>query len=188
MPDWPKITRQREVARTRIFRVEELSLEFSNGQTRIYERMVPGLVDSKAAGAVMIVAFTDKQEFVLIREYSAGTNDYQLAFPKGLREQGETVFEAANREMKEEAGLGGNKLVQLKGLNLAPGYFTHHMDLVLAQDLYPQKLQGDEPEPLQVVYWPLDKIDQLLEQADFTEARSIAALLMAERYLKQNGA
>ncbi|TQV85494.1 ADP compounds hydrolase NudE [Aliikangiella coralliicola] len=180
MPEKPQIKARKQVARTRLFCVEELELEFSNGEKRIYERMVSG-----GSGAVMIVPVTERNELVLIREYSAGTDDYQLAFPKGLMDDGESVFEAANRELKEEIGFGARQLQQLKSMTLAPGYFTHKMNLVLAQSLYPEKLEGDEPEPLEVVYWPISKIDGLIEQADFTEARSIAALLMVERYFKK---
>lgn len=180
MPTKPIITRKKQLAKTRLFCVEELALEFSNGEKRIYERMISG-----GTGAVMIVPITKNEQFILIREYSAGTDDYQLAFPKGLMDEGETVFEAANRELKEEVGFGSNKLTRFKSLSLAPGYFSHQMSLVLAQSLYPEKLEGDEPEPLEVVYWSFNEIDDLLEQEDFTEARSVAALLMIERYLKK---
>ena len=47
----------------------------------------------------------------------------------------------------------------------------------MAKDLYPESLPGDEPEPLEVIKWPLDKVDELLKRDDFQEARSISALL-----------
>lgn len=177
----PKITYRKEVASTRIFRVEEIALEFSNGEKRIYERMVSG-----RSGAVMIVSITDNNELLLIREYSAGTDDYQLAFPKGLKEDGETTFESANRELKEEIGFGAKDFKLLKKVSLAPGYFTHQMEIVLAQSLYPESLPGDEPEPLEVVPWPLDQVDELLEHTDFTEARSIAGLYLALKFLNKD--
>jgi len=136
-------------------------------------------------GAVMIVPVLDNQFFVLIREYSAGTENYQLAFPKGLMETGESVNEAGNRELKEEVGYGAKKFTLMKQMSLAPGYLTHKMNLVLAEELYPESLIGDEPEPLEVVKWPIDEIDSLIEQSDFTEARSIAALFLARSMLKQ---
>lgn len=176
----PKITQRKKVAQTRIFCVEELSLEFSNGEKRIYERMVSG-----GAGAIMVVPVTHDEHLLLIREYSAGTHDYQLAFPKGLMEAGETPFESANREMQEEIGFAAHHFTELKKMTLAPGYLTHQMHLVLAQDLYPQKRQGDEPEPLEVVRWPINEVAELLAQPDFTEARSIAALLLTLRQLNK---
>lgn len=175
----PKILRQQAIAKTRIFCVEELELEFSNGAKRVYERLVSG-----KQGAVMVVAVNQNQELLLVREYSAGTHDYQLAFPKGIIEIGETPEQAANRELKEETGFGANQLQPLKSLALAPGYFTHQMQLFLATDLYPQKLPGDEPEEIELVPWPLADLEQLLSQPDFAEARSIAALFLAKTALQ----
>jgi ADP-ribose diphosphatase len=54
---------------------------------------------------------------------------------------------------------------------------------VLAQDLYPERLQGDEPEELEVVPWRMDELHLLLARDDVTEGRSIAALFMAREYL-----
>lgn len=180
MANKPEITRTKEIARTRLFKVEELDLTFSNGEKRTYERLVAG-----SRGAVMIVPILDGEFFVMIKEYSAGTDDYQLAFPKGLMEDGETVFESANRELKEEVGYGSNKIFPMKEMSLAPGYLTHKMNLVLAESLYKEKLKGDEPEPLEVILFPVNDIDKILNQENFTEARSVAALFLASKILNE---
>jgi ADP-ribose diphosphatase len=54
---------------------------------------------------------------------------------------------------------------------------------VLAQELYPERLQGDEPEELEVVPWKLADLHTLIARNDVTEGRSIAALFMAREYL-----
>jgi ADP-ribose diphosphatase len=59
------------------------------------------------------------------------------------------------------------------------------LDLVIARDLYPSKLEGDEPEPLEVVRYPLADIDELITQADFHEGRAIAALYLLKKWLSQ---
>lgn len=174
----PTIHSKKLVAKTRIFAVEELAMEFSNGEQRIYERLKAG-----SNGAVMVIPVFDDESFLLIKEYAAGVEAYELAFPKGLIETGEPAEDAANRELQEEAGFAAKKLTQLKQISLAPGYLSHKMHLVLAQDLYPSKLEGDEPEPIEVVKWKFSEIDLLLERSDFTEARSIAALYLLQQHL-----
>jgi ADP-ribose diphosphatase len=57
--------------------------------------------------------------------------------------------------------------------------------VVLARDLYEQHAQGDEPEPIEVVPWSTDKLEQLHRRPDFTEARSIAAVYLVRRFLDQ---
>tara|TARA_B100002049_G_C15987422_1_gene335788 strand:- start:266 stop:814 length:549 start_codon:yes stop_codon:yes gene_type:complete len=176
----PEILSTKEVAKTRIFRVEELQLKFSNGEQRTYERLKAG-----GSGAVLIVAINENNELLLIREYSAGIDAYELALPKGLIDNNEAALEAANRELKEEVGFGARELVELKKVTLAPGYLSHKMSIVLARDLYVEKLEGDEPEPIEVVPMSFDDIDAIIARDDFTEARSIAALYLARQYLSQ---
>lgn len=166
------------VARSRLFRVEEVHLEFSNGEKRVFERMA-----GSGRGAVMIVPMIDDKRFLLVREYAAGLHEYQLGFPKGLIDPGESPEEAANRELKEEVGFGAKHLEPLQHVTMAPTFFSAHMHIMLAHDLYPEKLEGDEPEPLEVVEWSFDDLDQLLAREDFTEARCIAALLLAQKKL-----
>ncbi|GEK09752.1 ADP compounds hydrolase NudE [Pseudoalteromonas sp. McH1-7] len=177
-PTPPEILACDVVAKSKLFTVEALSLSFSNGEQREYERVRGG-----GRGAVMIVPITAENELLLVREYCAGTHDYQLGFPKGLIDPGETPIEAGNRELKEEVGFGANAFSDLKVVSLAPSYFNAKMHILVASELYPEQLEGDEPEPLVVVKWPLDKLGELLHQEDFTEARSVAALLLLKAHL-----
>lgn len=179
-PTLPKILKRTLIASSRFFKIEEVQLKFSNGQQRDFERMQGG-----HRGSVLIVPFYDNKTILLIREYSAGTHSYQLGFPKGLIDPDETADIAANRELKEEVGFGAKKLQKLKDVTIAPSYFSSEMSLYMAFDLYPEQLPGDEPEPLEVIKWPLDKIDELLIREDFQEARSIAALLLTLKVLRE---
>jgi ADP-ribose diphosphatase len=60
---------------------------------------------------------------------------------------------------------------------------THKARVILAQDLHPARLPGDEPEPLEVVPWKLSELHRLLARDDVSEGRSIAALFIAREYL-----
>lgn len=178
----PAILKAEIVAESRLFRVESLHLQFSNGEERVYERMRGG-----NRGAVMVVPLVDAHTLLLVREYAAGTHSYELGFPKGLIDPGENALEAGNRELMEEAGFGTRDLIPLKQVSLAPGYFSSRMDILLARDLYPEQRVGDEPEPMDVIFWPLDRVDELLARPDFTESRSISALLLAQKWLAEQG-
>jgi ADP-ribose diphosphatase len=122
---------------------------------------------------------------LLVREYAAGTESYELGFPKGLIDPGETAAQAANRELKEEIGFGCKQLTPLKEVVLAPSYFSSKMTLFIGQDLYAEKLVGDEPEELEIVRWPLAQAEELITHGDFSEARSITALMLALKQLGQ---
>jgi ADP-ribose diphosphatase len=175
----PEILAKQTVAQSKLFAVEALDLRFSNGVERTYERMKPS-----GRNAVMMVPVTAEGDILLVREYAAGTERYELGFPKGLIDAGESPAEAADRELKEEIGFGTHKLTPLKDVVLAPSYFSSKMTLFIAEDLYSEQLEGDEPEPLEVIRWPLAQAEELLTHLDFCEARSITALMLALRILK----
>jgi ADP-ribose diphosphatase len=179
MSNKPTILHKKTIASSRLFRIESLDIQFSNGEQRNYERLARG----RSGGAVLIVPMLDDETVLLIREYSAGVHRYELGLPKGKVDAGEGILEAANRELKEEVGYGARRLHHLSTFSLAPSYLEHTTEIIVAQDLYEEKLDGDEPEELEVVPWKLGSINELLMTGECTEARSIAALYMTREYL-----
>lgn len=177
----PIITGQKQIARSRLFAIEQLDLTFSNGEQRVYERMA-----GTGRGAVMIVPMLNNDTMLLVREYCAGTHSYELGFPKGLIDEGETAIIAANRELKEEIGYGSEQLEAISAVMMAPAFFNAKMTIFLANNLYEEHLIGDEPEPLDIVKWRLSDYQSLLQQTDFTEARSIAALMLVVDKLRSS--
>ena len=113
----PKILAREEVARSALFRIEALELEFSNGVQRRYERL-----PNTGHQAVMLIPLTEGGEVLLIREYMAGFHDYRLTLPKGSVDPGESLLEAAQRELREEVGMRAETLTPLKTLSVAPGH------------------------------------------------------------------
>lgn len=175
----PLIRNRRQVAKSNLFAIEQLDLTFSNGVERVYERM-----EGAGRGAVMIVPLIDNDTILLVREYCAGTHNYELGFPKGLIDPGELAIDAANRELKEEVGYGAEQLKSLHTVAMAPAFFSGTMEIFIAQQLYSEKLVGDEPEPLEVLQWKLSDYATLLAHPDFNEARSIAALMLVRDKIK----
>lgn len=161
--------------------VEELDLEFSNGERRRYRRLL-----AQGPGAVIVVAMPDPAHVLLVREYAAGFERYEVGPVKGAIDPGESVEAAADRELMEEAGFGARDITVLRTLAMSPSYMTHEAHVVLARDLYPQRLPGDEPEPMEVIAWPLAQLGELVARDDVSDGRAIAALFIAREWLAAN--
>lgn len=178
MPKPPTIHSTRKVDTSRFLHVEEVDLQFSNGESRTFERL-----RGSGLGAVIIVPMRDDDTVLLVREYAVGIDRYELGLPKGRLDRDETVEQGADRELKEEIGYGARELHLIAKLSLSPNYMTAMTHVVLARELYPERLVGDEPEELEVVPWKLSDLHRLLEQPDVTEGRSIAALFIAREFI-----
>jgi ADP-ribose pyrophosphatase len=64
--------------------------------------------------AVVIVPFhLAKDKMVIIREYRVTLNDYEYGFPAGLIDSGESVEQAARRELIEETGLTVSRFIKI---------------------------------------------------------------------------
>lgn len=178
-PRLPEILARRQVARSRLFAVEEIHLRFANGAERLYERLA-----GSGREAVMIVAI-EGDDVLLVREYAAGTHGYEVGLPKGLIDPGEEGEAAALRELREETGFGARRLRYLRTLFTAPTYMQSRMQIWLAEGLYPAPLEGDEPEPLILERWPLAELDERLHSGDLHESRSLTALFLLRDHLRE---
>ena len=176
----PKILNTQKVFSGKIFNIHQVDLAFSNGEIRQYEYAEPG-----STVGVLILPLLDKKTILLIREYAVNSNSYVLNFPRGGVPKNEDFYLSAERELKEETGYGAKHLQLLKTMNSVSGYIKDTMYYLIATDLYPESLVGDEPEPLEVIKWPIEKLDDLLTEPGFNEARNIAALYLLERFLNE---
>ena len=167
----PKITAREILAESRFFKIEALHLLFSNGVRRVYER-----IPAQGPQGVIVVAVNAAGELMLIREYAAGFHEFQLTLPKGSAEPGEDLFTASRRELAEEIGFTAENVEFVKNLTLAPGHMGFTINVMFATDLSPKTLPADEPEPPELVLWPVDRLDELLHDEQFKEARALAAI------------
>ncbi len=90
----------------------EVAYVDKNGRSRLWQIVSrakePKCVTGKfkVPDAVVIVPFhTTENKLVITREYRVPLADFEYGFPAGLVDEGETIEQAARRELKEETGL-----------------------------------------------------------------------------------
>jgi len=94
------------------------------------------------------------------------------------------MFATASKELQEEIGFKAGKIERLTTLTMSPGYLTQKTHVFLAQDLSESRLEGDEIEELEIIRYPFNKFEELIEKDELTESRIIAALFLARKKLE----
>ena len=176
----PTIKNKSTIITTKLFKINKLDIEFDNQAIREYE-----VISGTGSGAVMIIPILG-DNFLFIREYAAAINNYSLTFPKGKIDDGESILVAANRELQEEIGYKANKIRQIFSLNLAPGYMDHKTYIVLAENLVPSKLNGDETEDLEVIKYNKNNLSNLLLESNNIDSRALASLYIYNQITNDN--
>ncbi len=86
----PIVHATRPATTSRFLRVELIDLEFSNGERRTYERLKGSGLRRRHHRAD-----ADDDTVLLVREYGAGIDRYELGLPKGRLDRDETVEQGA---------------------------------------------------------------------------------------------
>jgi 8-oxo-dGTP pyrophosphatase MutT (NUDIX family) len=174
-----KVLSEKQVFKGTVFAVKELQAELPNGK-----RMKFNVVEKN--DSAMIVPITDDGQLVLQKEYFVASDVYMLSLPKGAMADGEHRLDAANRELQEEAGYKAGELIELGTLTVSPGYIRQKTHVFLARKLTESRLSGDEDEEIEVKRIPFADFEKLVYSHEISEARVIAALFLAKKYLETN--
>lgn len=130
----------------------------------------------------VVLALTDEQEVVLVREYRPGPREALLELPGGLIDEGETPVEAAARELLEETGYAGD--LRATGSVIDSAYSTRERHTFVATGCRrvqePEPLDGEFPE---VVLLRLEAFREHLRGGRCTDVASGYAGLDALRLL-----
>jgi ADP-ribose pyrophosphatase len=136
-------------------------------------------------GSVIIIPVDVDDNLLFVRQYRHAARLDLLELPAGMLNEGEAPEACAQREVREETGMAAGSLERLGGFYLAPGYSTEYMHVYLATDLHPGPLAADADEFLTVVHVPLVTVLAMARQGEIPDAKSLAAILLAQPYLQE---
>lgn len=170
---------EKEIFKTKLFTLKDITLETNRNTTVTYQIL-------EKADTSLIVPLLDNNTVILIKEYFYAVDQWLIGLPKGRIENGSNPLETANRELQEEVGYKAQNLDKLGTLTMSPGYQTQKTHVFLARDLIKSKLSGDEDYKIEVIKYPLDKFEDLIDQGLLNESRAIAALYLTQRFLEKN--
>lgn len=136
-------------------------------------------------GGVGIVAITDDNSMILVRQYRKAVNRMLLEIPAGKLEVNEEPRETAIRELKEETGYEANNYNYLLEFYTSPGYTTEKIYLFMATDLIEGSQDLDDGEYCEIEKYTIDELLKMIDRGEIIDSKTIIGINLAKHYLKE---
>ncbi len=138
-------------------------------------------------GAVVVVAVLLNGHVVLEKQFRYPLGKVFIECPAGKIDAGESALVTGQRELLEETGYSANKWVNLGLIHPCIGYSNEVIHLYLALDTFKGEHKRDEDELLEVFDASIDDCLLMIASGEITDAKTIIALLFAQKYLIKHG-
>jgi 8-oxo-dGTP pyrophosphatase MutT (NUDIX family) len=133
-------------------------------------------------GAVCVIPHDGRVLYMIEQPREAVEEPALLELPAGkLDVEGETPLECAQRELVEEVGKSAGDWRELKSFYTSPGFANERVWLFLATELYEVPSQHSLGERIEVVEFPLDRLDDAIGRCE--DAKSLIGLMMLKQLL-----
>ncbi len=133
-------------------------------------------------GAVAIVAHDERIVWLVRQPREAVGEQALLEIPAGrLDIDGEQPLQAAKRELAEEIGRGAREWQPILSYWAGAGITDEQVHLYLATDLYEAHASSEENERIELIEWPLERLDEAI--AECRDAKTLIGLFWLARRL-----
>lgn len=134
-------------------------------------------------GAVAIIAITEDNRLVLVKQFRKALEKSILEIPAGKIEANETSpLETAKRELEEETGFKAEEMNEITSFIASPGFCNEELTIYEAKGLIKvdNPLPQDEDEFLEIVMLTLEEAKEKIKTGEICDAKTMYAMLYWE--------
>ena len=135
-------------------------------------------------GSVVVLPVLEDGRIVMIRQYRHATRQYLWELVAGRIDEGETVKEAAARELKEETGYRAKRFTEFLDVFPTPGFLEERMHILLAEGLTEGEAQPEADEKIISHAYRVKELKQMMKKGKLRDGKSIAGILYYLTFLK----
>jgi len=166
----------RVLATRRVYEGKVLSLDVDEveepGGVRATREVVRHL------GSVAALPVHEDGRLVLVRQYRYAVDALVWELPAGRLDPGESVEDAARREMEEEVGLRPRRLEPLATFYTTPGFCDERMHLFRATGLTAVTARPEADERIESGAFTRVEVEEMIRRGEIREGKTLVALLM----------
>jgi 8-oxo-dGTP pyrophosphatase MutT (NUDIX family) len=130
-------------------------------------------------GGAAVVALDAGRQVCLLRQYRYVADGWIWELPAGKLDPGEPPLHTAQRELIEEAGVGGRQWESLGSVLSSPGVFGEIVHLFLATGLEPRTAAHEHSEVIEIHWVPFAQAYEWAMNGTIRDAKSIIGLARA---------
>jgi len=134
-------------------------------------------------GSVVVMPVLQDGRIILIRQYRHAARQFLWELVAGRMDPGESVRQAAARELIEETGYRTKRLRVFLDLFPTPGFLEERMYILLAEGLTSGKAEPEDDEKIVAKSFARDELEKMIQRGVLRDAKSIAGLLFYFRFL-----
>lgn len=136
-------------------------------------------------GAAAVIPILPDKRVIMERQFRYAHGRVMLEIPAGkLDTPDEPPLEGAKRELLEETGAVAGKYTYLGSIAPSPALLDEVIHIFMAEDIAFGESKLDEGEFLEVEYYPLDQLFDMVMKGEITDAKTQIAILKAKELLK----
>jgi ADP-ribose pyrophosphatase len=162
------------IYRNRWLALREDLVELPDGRTTIYGVVTCG-------ECVGILPFLDPETVLLIRQYRYVAGRMTWEMPTGGVHAGESLEEAAQRELAEEIGYRAGRLTSISTYHTSKSVLDETAHLFLGEGMERLALPPDETEFIEVRTFPFAEVLRMVLAGEILDSMTIIAVLLAAR-------
>jgi ADP-ribose pyrophosphatase len=133
-------------------------------------------------GSAVVMPVDSRNRVLLIRQYRLPARQFLWELPAGRVDPGETVLEAARRELAEETGYRARSMKKLVEFWASPGFLAERMTIYLATGLTPGNSTPMEDERIETRWFTMRELDRLIRSGRLPDGKTLIGTLCWKRY------
>jgi ADP-ribose pyrophosphatase len=135
-------------------------------------------------GAAVVIAQLDNRKLLFESQFRYPLQRVFIEMPAGKIDSGEHALDTAKRELREETGYKASHWRHLGTMHPCIGYSNERIEIFFAHGLSFVGSGLDEEEFLTVMEMSLPDAMQAIRDGEITDAKTITALLWAEKVIQ----